>query len=156
MAAVDHFSEADIGQEVGPVHPQILQCLVGTGGVTKGRFVKMSDAITFEVVAGDADCLALGVALKTVDALGYVPVLAFGIVKMLSGGTFAAGAHVKSDADGKPVAAITTVTVPAGGTAVTSTSAQPAMTVEGGIAAGRALQKATNTGDEVLIFVGLS
>lgn len=130
MAAVDHFPEADVGQEVGPVEPQIQSCLVGVGGVTKGYFVKLSDAVTFEVVAAGA-AKAYGTALKTVAEGGQAPILVYGIVPMLAGGAFVAGAQVKSDAAHKPVT--------------------------GGVfadAAGTALQKASNAGDKVLIFVG--
>lgn len=134
--AVDQFSDAVEGQEVGPVEPQMVPCVVGTGGVTKGRFVKLADEVVVppKVVACGAGELAFGVAMATKVEGATVLVLVFGVIKMLAGGAFACGTHVKSDAAGKPVA-----------------DAAPSFAAT----AGKALQKASTAGDGILIFAGL-
>jgi len=123
--------------------------------ITKGQAVKMSTHTAGEVgsvtVAGAGDT-AVGIALKTVSAGEYVTVLLKGVVKVTASGAVTIGTDVKSGANGVVVAAVKTVTIPTGATAVTSTSAQPSMTVEAGIAFGVALQTFAD-GDTGLILV---
>ena len=64
----------------------------------------------------------------------FVSVVYSGIVRVLAGGTVAAGDLVTSNSAGKAIAVSTlTATTPAGATGVTSSGAQPAMTLAGGI-----------------------
>ncbi|MGB9660363.1 MAG: hypothetical protein ACPLY9_07630 [Nitrososphaerales archaeon] len=81
-------------------------------------------------------------------------VILFGITKVTFGGAVARGTPVKAGSNGKFVQAVNTVTIPSGSTAVTSTSAQPSMTVEAGIACGIALDNIANDGDTGLILFG--
>lgn len=81
-------------------------------------------------------------------------VILIGVVKVLFGGAVTRNDPVKAGASGKFVAAVNTVTIPSGATAVTSTSAQPSMTVEGGIACGIAQETIAADLDEGLIIFG--
>ena len=81
-------------------------------------------------------------------------VILFGVVKVRFGGAVTRGNPVKAGANGKFVAAVNTVSIPSGGTTVTSTSAQPSMTVEAGIACGIALDDIAADGDDGLILFG--
>jgi len=123
--------------------------------ITKGQAVKMSTHTSGELgsvdVAGAGD-KAIGVALKTVVAGDPVAVLVKGATKVTASGAITIGSAVKAGASGVVVAAVNTVTIPSGGTTVTSTSANPSMTVEAGIAFGIALQTFAN-GDTGLILV---
>ena len=83
----------------------------------------------------------------------YLPVLVRGKVKLTAAGAISVGAAVKAAGSGKVQAAASTVTVPTGSTTVVSTSAQPSMTVESGIAFGVALQSASADGDTILAIV---
>ncbi|MEM3383856.1 MAG: hypothetical protein QW698_07465 [Nitrososphaerales archaeon] len=81
-------------------------------------------------------------------------VILFGVVKVRFGGACSRGAPVKAGSDGKFVAAVNTVSIPSGATQVLSTSAQPSMTVEAGIACGIALDNIAADGDDGLILFG--
>lgn len=111
--------------------------------ITKGQLVKISTHTAGEIssvdVAGAGD-KAIGMAKKTVAAGEQVPVLRLGKAKITAGGAMSTGVAIKAGAAGKAVAAVRTVTIPTGATAVTSTSANPSMTVEGGLACGTANQ----------------
>jgi len=119
---------------------------VQTGqSVSKGDVVKLvADRTVQQSGAGDK---SIGVALRTGSAGDYIPVLVRGKVKVTAGGAISAGAAVKAGASGRVVAAVAAVTIPSGATTVTSSSAQPSMTVEACIALGVALDAASADGD---------
>lgn len=63
-----------------------------------------------------------------------VAVVYSGIVRVIAGGTVTAGQSIASNSAGKAVTVTSlTATVPAGATGVTSSGAQPAMTLAGGL-----------------------
>ncbi|RJS67918.1 hypothetical protein CW680_01080 [Candidatus Bathyarchaeota archaeon] len=137
-------SQVGLGETVGPVPPVILPCKAGAA-ITKGDFVKLSDAQDFTVVAAGANDDVLGVAMKEAQAAGeYIPVCVFGIVKMECGGTVTAGNAVASNSEGLPVD-VADQPVDEGGTAT--------YTIYYNHVAGIALQSGGD-GDYVLIFVG--
>ena len=137
-------SQVDLGEAVGLAPPVILTCKSG-GAITKGDFVKLSDATDFTVVAAGANADVLGVAMKAASASGeYIPVCIFGVVKMEAGGTVTAGNAVASNAEGLPVD-VADQAVDEGGTAK--------YTIYYNHVAGIALQSGSD-GDKVLIFVG--
>jgi len=151
----DLYSQADLGENIGPGTALSFKA---QNAITKGQAVKMSTHTAGEIgsvdVAGAGD-KAIGVAIKDTAAGGYVPVLVQGgPVKVTAGGAISIGAPVKAGATGKVVAAVRTVTIPSGATTVTSTSAQPSMNVEAGLAFALALQTAAADGDTFLILVG--
>lgn len=86
-----------------------------------------------------------------------VAVVYNGIVRVLAGGSITAGQSVTSNSAGKAVAVTTlTATVPGSGTTVTSSSAQPAMTLAGGLLPQNILGIAlTGGGDGDYIYVKL-
>jgi len=119
--------------------------------VTKGYVVKLTGDLQVEHSANNEK--SIGVALKAAASGEYVPVLVRGKVKLTAAGAISVGAAVKAAGSGKVQAAVTTVTIPTGATTVTSTSAQPSMTVESGIAFGVALQSASADGDTILCII---
>jgi len=127
--------------------------------VAKGDVVARSAPISGDVdsviQAGANAANVIGVALKGGVAGDIVPILLNGIVKVTASGAITGGSKIKAAAAGKVQAAVVTVTIPAGATTVTSTSAQPSMTVEGGIAIGRALQTFAD-GDVGLVFISFA
>ena len=79
-----------------------------------------------------ADKKALGVAMDTALINEQIPVATSGIKLVLSGGVISAGDAVVCNANSKAVkATAVSVSVPSGATAVTSTGAQPTLTVAG-------------------------
>jgi len=140
----DLFPDCDLGQSVSEVYRLSFKC---ESAVTKGACVKLDTHTAGEIgsisVAGAGD-KPIGVALKSGDAGDYIPVLVVGVVKVTASGAISIGDPIKAAANGKVQAAVNTVTVPTGATGVTSTSAQPSMTVESGIAFGVALQTFAN------------
>ena len=148
----DLFSAVEVGESV---KTEAQLSFKAQSAITKGQAVKMSThtagAIGSVATAGAGD-KAIGVAQKSVAAGKYVPVLLKGIVKVTGSGAITIGAAVKSGASGVVAAAVRTVTIPSGATTVTSSSAQPSMTVEAGIAFGFALQTFAD-GDTGLIYV---
>jgi len=149
----DLFSAVEVGEAV-KVDAQMS--FKAQSAITKGQAVKMSThtsgAIGSVATAGASD-KAIGVAMRTAAASEYVPVLLRGIIKMTASGAITIGASVKSGASGVASAAVRTVTIPSGATTVTSSSAQPSMTVEAGVAFGFALQTFADS-DTGLIYVG--
>ena len=99
----DTWPEADLGELVGP--GEVISMLAG-GTIAKGDVVKLSDAITLEVVKGDADCNPAGVALKAATSGQQVPVCIRGPVKVGIGAAVTAGVPVKCDANGDCIAAV--------------------------------------------------
>ena len=98
----DTWPEADLGELVSE---GVVLSYVAGGSIAKGDIVKLSDAITLEVVKGDADCNPAGVAVKGVESGEQVPVCIHGPVKVGIGAAVTAGVPVKCDANGKAIAA---------------------------------------------------
>ena len=123
--------------------------------ITKGQLVKVSIHVTGELgsitVAGSGE-KAHGVAMKGGAVGDVIPVMLSGIVKVTGAGAITVGSPVRSDVNGVVVATVNTISIPDGTVAVTSTSAQPSMTVSSGIALGIALQTFAD-GDTGLILV---
>lgn len=133
----------DLGEAIGP-EAVIHTCKSG-GAITKGDFVKLSDAQDFTVAAAGANDDVFGVAMKAASAAGeYIPVCIFGRVKMECGGTVTAGNAVASNSEGLPVDAADQ-SVDEGGTAT--------YTIYYNHVAGVAVQSGAD-GDYVIIFVG--
>lgn len=127
--------------------------IVPTAALAKRRFVGMT---------GVGYCGALGKALGVTpddydleaDVAGAC--ITEGIVFVEASAAISAGAAVASAANGKAVAASTmTATVPSTGTTVTSSSAQPAMTIAGSVLPqainGYALDAASADGDFIRV-----
>jgi len=135
--------------------------------ITKGQLVKMdthTDGEIGSVSPAGAGDKAIGVALKSVNAGEYVPVLIRGIVKVTASGAISIGSLVKAGANGVVVAANTylayvkgtaTTYVPDDSTiAGVSLAASGNIPVDGGLACGIALQTFAD-GDTGLIYVGV-
>ena len=74
----------DVGEAVGP-EAVVVTCRAG-GAISKGGFVKLSDGQDFTVVTATAGSTVYGVAERAAAAAGeYIPVCAFGRVKMTAG-----------------------------------------------------------------------
>jgi len=125
----------------------VITCKAGAA-ITKGRFVKLSDATDMSVMTATATSNVLGVAMKAASAAGeYIPVCVRGDVKMKLGtvtGTLAAGSAVKSNANGLPEA-LADQAVNEGGTAT--------YTIYYNAKAGITLQSG-QTGDLIRVLVG--
>jgi len=149
----DKFTHVELGEAVVSVCSQSFKC---ESAVTKGQVVKLDthtdDELGSVSPAGAGD-KAEGVALKTGAAGEYIPVLQIGKVKVTGGGAITLGGKIKAGAAGKVVAAVTTVTIPTDSTAVLSTSAQPSMNVEGGLAFGHAEQTIGADGDTLVVSI---
>jgi len=134
----------DLGETLGP-EAVIVTCLSGEA-ITKGDFVKLSDATTFAVVAATAESVIFGVAMKATTGSGeYIPVCVFGRVKMECGATVTAGYPVKSDSAGLPLNATVSRAVDEGGSAT--------YTIYLANVGGIALQSGVD-GDYIVVFVG--
>ena len=150
----DLFPALALGDCLDETQAKIFNMKVGIA-ITKGQTVKPYTHTVGELCSIQPAALgskAFGVALKGGEVGESVPVLVGGIVKVTASGGINIGAPVKSGDNGVVVTAQIVVTIPAGGTAVTSTSANPSMTVESGIAFGTALQTFAN-GDTGLILL---
>ncbi len=149
----DSAPEFLTGQFIGEGH---IETFTANAALTKGDVVKILTADR-SVSASSSNDKSIGVALKTVSSGQATPVLVFGKTKLLAGGAITRGAAVKAvtktAGNGVVVAAVNTVTIPSGATAVTSTSAQPSMTVESGIALGVALDSTAADGDAFLALI---
>lgn len=107
--------------------PILIDSIAAAADVVKNRFAGLDGNYC------GANARALGVFDADTKAGQQAPVMVLGIALVESGAAVTAGANVASDASGKAVAAAAlSVSVPAGGTAVTSTAAQPTLTVAGG------------------------
>ena len=152
--AVDLFPELDIGEAL---QAKLVLSFKAQAAVHKGYPAKMDTHTAGEIgsvsEAGVGE-KAIGIFMKDADADEMVAVLLIGVVKVTASGSITIGSAVKPATGGKVAAALRTVTIPTGGTTVTSTSAQPSMTVESGIAFGFALQTFANL-DTGLIAVGM-
>jgi len=118
----------DVGEAVGP-EAVVVTCRAG-GAISKGVFVKLSDGQDFTVVTATAGSTVYGAAMRAAAAAGeYIPVCAFGRVKMTAGAAVTAGNRVESNASGLP------------------------QNVTTGEVAGRAVQSGV-ANDQIVIFVG--
>lgn len=147
----DTHPEVDPGEDV--YGNAITATFTAGGAINAGDLVTVG-ANDMEVVQAGADGIVVGVAMKAAASGDAVPVLLRGVTKVQAGGAITRGSKIKAGANGKVVTAVTTVTIPAGGTAVTSDVAQPTMTVEAGIACGVALESASADGDYILALIG--
>ena len=138
----DLFPALALGDCLDEAQAKVINIKVGAT-VAKGQAVKSHTHTVGELCSvqpADLGDKALGIALKGGEVGESIPVMFRGIVKMMAGGVITIGSPVKAGATGVVVVAATIVTIPTGATAVTSTSANPSITVESGIAFGIALQ----------------
>ena len=150
----DLFPALALGDCLDEAQAVVVSMKVGAT-VTKGQTLKPHTHTSGELCSvqpADLGDKALGVALKGGAVGEVIPVLLKGGVKVTGSGAITMGAPVKSGAAGVVVAAVNTVTIPSGATAVTSSAAQPSITVESGIAFGLAMQTFAD-GDTGLILV---
>lgn len=111
-----------------PVH---ITSVTAGSNITKNLFV------TFNGNVCPANVKALGVSNVDADAGEKLPVVTTGIALVYSGAAITLNGNgyreIVSDANGKAVSANSlSVTIPAGGTPVTSTSANPTLSISGG------------------------
>jgi hypothetical protein len=148
----DKAPEFLTGAFVGEGSIETLKLDPAASAVAKGDPVKLNGDL--QVTNHAANDKVVGIALKAAAAGSLnLPVCTRGKLKLTAGGAIAAGAAIKGGGGSVVVAAVSTVTIPTGATAVTSTSAQPTITVEAGIALGVALQAAAANGDTILCLV---
>ncbi|MEJ2795739.1 capsid cement protein [Iodobacter sp. LRB] len=108
--------------------PLGITSILAAVNLPRFRFVDFSGGLC------TANSKALGVTDSEADAGQYGALVFSGIALVECAGAINRGVSVTSDATGKAVtASMFTATSPAGGTAVTSTSAAPAMTLAGGV-----------------------
>ena len=124
--------------------------------LTKRRFV---DFAGNPCAAGEA---SKGVAMHKTDSGKLATLISLGIAEVEVGAAVAVGDAIVSDANGKGIKAVTlAVTVDSGGTTVTSTSANGAITTVAGsvppeIILGRALDVGSADGDVVRVLLGVN
>ncbi|NVM20602.1 MAG: DUF2190 family protein [Desulfobacterales bacterium] len=129
-APEDLVSEVELGESLMSGDVKITVELDGT--VTKGQLGALADGETWPPHADGAGAgIFDGVFLKAGDDGDFVPLLKFGLVKVLAGGIVAAGDPVASDTNGKAIAATT------------------------GVGGGQAMMSAGEEDDEFIIFVGI-
>ncbi len=121
MVAEDLVPQAVLGEIVSS-NALILTCKCDENNVRKGRFVTITADENWPPVVHEADSTekAFGVALKTGNNGDYIPVCIYGIVKMYAGGLVSAGAGVKTDNEGRAVAALAADESLSGGRALMS------------------------------------
>ena len=129
-----------------------------TNAPTKGDLMSLVTTSTTNPPTVDQSASGekpIGVAMKSVEKGANIPILISGIAKLVAKETANAGDPIKSaaGAPSKFNKAVRTVVIPTGATTVTSTSAQPSMTVESGIAFGRTLQASDGDGSKVLCII---
>jgi len=141
-----------LGEVLQAYNPsEVITCKAGAA-IAKGQIVKLSaamgvDGVPTVVITAATNDFAYGVALDAAVSGAYLRVLKVGWVKITAGGAIAAGAAIKAGANGKALAAVSTVSIPSGATTVLSSSAQPSMTVESGVACGIAETSASADND---------
>ncbi|MBI5562483.1 MAG: DUF2190 family protein [Deltaproteobacteria bacterium] len=133
--------------------PLLTESITAAADTVKNRFIGFDGALC------NANVRALGVSETDTKAGQQLPVVIKGIAIIVAAGVIAAGAAVASDANGKASAASAiSVTIPAGGTAVTSSAAQPNLVVNGGklpqAINGYALDAAGADGDLIRVVLG--
>jgi hypothetical protein len=160
LAATDNAPEFLLGAFVGEGNIETFWLYSSATAITKGDPVQLVDASTEPgTVTNWASGKVSGFALRSyaADATGNttVDVVVHGKVKLAcSGAKVTAGYAIKGASAHYICQAAITVTIPTGTTTVTSTSAQPSMTVESGIACGVALQSSQGVaGDCILCIV---
>ncbi len=131
-------------------HSLDTHTLLAAAALTKNRFIGYDGNLCA------ANARALGVSTTDFDSGEEASVAFCGIKIVEAGGAITVGAPVASDSTGRAVAAAAlSATVPGTGTAVTSSSAQPAMTIAGGYLPqglnGIALDAASQAGDFIRI-----
>jgi len=133
MVAEDLVPQAVLGEIVSS-NALILTCKCDENNVRKGRFVTVAVGENWPPVVHEADSTekVFGVALKTGNNGDYVPVCIYGIVKMYAGGVVSAGAAVKTDNEGRAVAALA---------------------ADGSLSGGRALMSAGEADDQFIVLV---
>lgn len=109
-------------------HPLLVMTIEDIAGdVVKRRFIGTDGDYAAE------DGAAIGVSYDDADEGETLSVIAMGIAIVEAGGSITAGNLVAVKTDGKAKAATAvSVAVPSGATPVTSTGAQPTLTVAGG------------------------
>ena len=130
---------------------EVITCKAGAA-IAKGQVVKLSaamglDGVPTVIITATLNDFAYGCALDAAALGANLRVLKVGWVKLTAGGAITAGAPIKATAAGKAVAAVSTVSIPSGATTVLSSSAQPSMTVETGVACGIAETAASADND---------
>lgn len=157
---VDNFPKIKLGQDVLGNATKIP--VKAAAAITRGQLCKITgtdaNGIPIIDVAGAGD-VGKVVAIETLALNEYGTGIVGGLTKGTAGGAIAIGASVKAGAAGKFVSAVRTVTIPGSGTAVTSSSAQPTMTVEGGIASGMCVGPNAGPaadGDTALFLMGVT
>ena len=150
----DLFPALALGDCLDEAQATIINMKVGTA-VTKGQVVQAATHTVGELCSVQPASLgfkALGVALKSGAVGEIIPVLVSGIVKVMAEGAITMGSPVRAGDAGAVVVGLYSVTIPSGTVAVTSTSANPSMTVDGKIAFGTAVQTFAD-GDTGLILL---
>ena len=139
----DLFPALALGDCLDEAQATIINMKVGTT-VTKGQIVQAATHTVGELCSVEPGMngsgTVVGIALKSGEAGVSIPVLVKGVAKVTSANVVAVGGPVRAGANGTVKGAVNTVTIPSGTTTVTSSSAQPSMLVEGGIAFAVALQ----------------
>jgi len=108
--------------------PLLITSITAAANLTKNLF------IGFDGNLCSANAKALGVSNADTNSGNQVPIMVHGIALVKSGAAITAGNAVVADASSKAVPATAfSATVPGSGTTVTSSSAQPAMTLAGSV-----------------------
>jgi len=133
MVAEDLVPEAVLGEVISS-NALVLTCKCDEDNVRKGRFVTVTDGENWPPLVHEADSgeSVFGVALKTGSNGDYIPVCIYGIVKIYAGGAVTAGAGVKTDDEGRAVAALA---------------------ADDGLSGGRALMSAGEADDQLIVLV---
>jgi len=133
LAAEDLVPEAVLGELVS-ASSLVLTCRCDEDNVRKGRFVTVTAGENWPPLVHDADSgePVFGTALKAGSSGDYIPVCVQGVTKMYAGGAVSAGAGVKTDNEGRAVAALA---------------------ADEGKSGGRALMSAGEANDEFIVLV---
>jgi|GEM_PF-2340966 hypothetical protein len=153
---MDNAPDFSLGQDVfGNAIKATLTVKSGSSALPAGTPLKVSGANKQLEPAGENEkVFSILEQDFPANTTKKASVILLGVTKVVFGGAVARGAPVKAGSNGKFVQAVNTVTIPSGATAVTSTSAQPSMTVEAGIACGISLDNIASDGDTGLILFG--
>lgn len=151
---VDNYRTIGLGANVEGYGATILVEVAAAQTIAAGDALKLTSTnqgfyTVSQAVAGDKARL---VAMEGGSAGARIRALRNGKVKVTFGGAVSLNAAVKAGASARFVSAVLTVTIPSGATAVTSTSAQPSMTVEDGVACGICLQTIAANGDTGIMW----
>jgi hypothetical protein len=121
LAAEDLVPEAILGELIS-ANSLVLTCKCDEDNIRKGRFVSVTAGENWPPLVHEADSgePVFGTALKAGSNGDYVPVCVYGVVKMCAGGAVSAGAGVKTDNEGRAVAALAADESKSGGRALMS------------------------------------